>query len=876
MIPILYEANETSFTTQGLGRLSDATSCVVTEVLNGLYELEMEYPIDGIHVSDISLTRIIYAEPADGKEPQPFSIYGIDQPMDGVFTVYAEHISYQLSFVPVMPFTAASFAAALNGLVTNAAEACPFTVWTDISATGATFEVSVPTRFRSLLAGNENALVETFGVGEYEFDKYVVKAHSRRGADRGVTLRYGKNITDINQEQNIQNTITGICPYWQDHSTGTVVTLPEKVLWSTNASNYPYKRTIPMDFTSSFEDQPTVSELRTVAQAYIDDNDLGVPDVNITLSFVPLWQSEEYADIANLERVYLGDTINVEFEKLDVSAQAKVVKTVYDVLLGRYRSIQVGSIFTTIEQTIHNTQAFTRESIKDSQSMLQAYIDYITEKITGGKGGYIVFNYNATGLPEEMLIMNTQSEETATRIIRLNQNGIAFSTDGGTTYKTGWAIDGVFCADFIGAGTFDANLVRAGILQDVLGTNYWNMETGEFRLAANTKVGASGTTDTISSLIDAKVETWAQSTNPATAWTTNAVRQKHDGDLWLYTGMSSITVGSVTIKPQGVYQYDYNNGSPVWSAYSSTSDNLFDLADGKSTIYYGTYRTGSASSYTPNSTAKALAVGDFRYYGGYTYICTDASTPTWTRFTDAEAGDYLVDSYTGCTYKWTGSAWSKQTDYASAIDDAVDDYDDTLTQQKIFNRLTNNGVTQGIYLSSGKLYINATYIGTGTMTSITIRNGTPTNGVYPFSVDASGNMYASSATIKGTFICGPNPSKSSSGGYWTELDSSGTIKGGYGSTQYGYIDYSADSYDVSDPSIRYKGIQIQAGSASQRGILRISTHKISVYAGYDTSQTATYGATGTMRVVYKEDSSNYYYYDYDFINGLLVSTPHTS
>ena len=698
-------------------------------------------------------------------------------------------------------------------------------------------------------------------------------------------LRYGKNITDLKQEENIENTITGICPYWVDRETEECKTLPEKVLWSDRANNFPYKRTIPVDLSDEFEAEPTDAQLREAGRNYITEHNIGIPDVSINLSFIPLWQSEEYKNIANLERINLCDTITVEYEKLGISCQAKVVRTVYDVLKERYRSIEVGNIRSTLAKSIVSQNQLTSQKIKDSKSMLEAYVNHITEKITGGKGGFIVYNFNADGQPEEMLIMNTPAESTATNIIRLNKNGIAFSRDGGATYRTGWTIDGVFSASFIGTGVLDASLIRAGTITDVNETNYWDLESGTFRLASNTLIGEEGTTDTIVTImdelrisleaqVDAKVETWAQDTNPAALWTTAALRQQHDGDLWLYTGTTSIKIGGVTIKPQGVYKYSYNSGSPKWSAYASTSDNLFDLADGKSTIFYGTYRTGGSNYWEPTSAEKALAVGDFLVADNGTFICSALSggTPTWTYFEDAETGDYLVDSYTGCTYRWTGRAWSKQTDYAGAITR----YDNTLDQEKVFNRLTNNGAADGIHLVDGELYINATYIKTGTLTSIAIRNGTPTSNVYPFSVDASGNMYAGSATIRGTFICGPNPNKSASGGYWTELNSNGQIAGGFGSTQYVYIDYSADSYDVDDPSIRYKGIQIQAGSASQRGILRISTHKISVYAGYDASQTATYGATGTMRVVFRVDGDTYYYYDYEFINGLLVSPPHTS
>lgn len=483
MIPILFPETATTFTSQGLGRLSGALNCLVTEERNGHYKLDMDYPVDGIHWADIAHSRIILAKPADGKDPQPFRIYRIGKPLNGKCHVYARHISYQLSHIPVMPFTASSFSAALSGLVAHAAEDCPFTVWTDKTTTG-NFEVKVPASFRSLLGGVSGSLLDRFGTAEYEFDNYAVKAHLNRGVNRGVVLRYGKNITDLKQEENIKNTITGICPYWVESGTGRCKTLPEKVLWSSRASNYPYKRTIPVDFSTDFEEEPTDAQLRAAGNAYITDNNIGIPEVSIELAFVPLWQTEEYKNIANIERVNLCDTITVEFEKLDVSTQAKVVKTVYDVLRERYHSIGVGSAESTLAKTITGKTNATREQVKTTQRVLEGYVQYITEKITGGKGGYVLLNYNADGYPEEILIMDTPSESTATKIIRFNMGGIAFSTDGGATYKTGWTINGVFNADFIGAGTLDATLIRAGLLQDVSGKNSWDLESGTLTMSS--------------------------------------------------------------------------------------------------------------------------------------------------------------------------------------------------------------------------------------------------------------------------------------------------------------------------------------------------------------------------------------------------------
>ena len=298
MKPILFDKTDSAFTTQGLGRLSDAISCKVTEERNGAYELEMEYPIDGIHWGDVQVSRIIVAKPNDSSDPQAFRIYKITKPLKKQCMVFAEHISYQLSYIPVMPFTAQSFALALNAMVANAAESCPFSVWTDKTVLG-DYAVKVPTSFRALLGGQAGSILDVYGTAEYEFDNYQIKAHLNRGTNRGVILRYGKNITDLTQEESIANTITGICPYWRSTDGDVLVTLPEEVLWSSNASNFPYARTVPMDFSSDFEDQPTEAQLRQKAQAYIDNNNIGVPKVSITLSFIPLWQSEEYKDLAS-------------------------------------------------------------------------------------------------------------------------------------------------------------------------------------------------------------------------------------------------------------------------------------------------------------------------------------------------------------------------------------------------------------------------------------------------------------------------------------------------------------------------------------------------------------------------------------------------
>jgi len=467
MIPILFNATETAFTSNGIGRLVDAIECTVTEERNGEYELFLQYPVTGRYFKQLAYSKIIGAIPADGKALQPFRIYRIDKPISGKCDIYAEHISYQLSFIPVMPFTLqnSNVGAALNALKTYSAESNPFSIWTDKTTTGS-YTVTEPQSFRALLGGVSGSILDVFGTGEYEFDKYTVKLHAARGNDNGVVIRYGKNLVDVDQDENIENTITGICPFWKDSETGAVVTLPEKVLWSDNASNYPYKRTRVVDFTERFEDEPTEAQLRAAGQSYIQNNNIGVPRVSLAVEFVPLWQvsGAGMEDYHSLERVNLCDTITVIFERLGVSAKAKVIKTVYNVLKGRYDSLEIGDARVTLDDIITNTANTAAESVaSDSISSLQRYVIHQTELITGGLGGYVVLNPNADGEPQEILIMDTDNIETAVNVIRMNKNGIGYSNNGYSgPYVSAWTIDGVFNASVIGAGSMDAAYITAG------------------------------------------------------------------------------------------------------------------------------------------------------------------------------------------------------------------------------------------------------------------------------------------------------------------------------------------------------------------------------------------------------------------------------
>ena len=467
MIPILYEANTTSFDSFGLGALTDVKSCVCTEERNGAFELEMEYPISGIHYEDLRHSRIILAKANQSQEPQGFRIYKITRPLNGIVTVYAEHLSYQLSYIPSGGFTANSVSNVFAGLKNNAYENCPFTFHTN-NLTAGTYTQDLPRSIRSSLGGVDGSVLDVFG-GEYEWDNFKVYNWENRGADNGVTLRYGTNITDIKQEENIENTYTGVCPYWTSEESGTV-TLPEHVLHASTADNYPFKRTMMLDLTSSFENAPSVAELRAAANAYMVVNNIGVPKVSIEVSFVQLSQTEEYKDIAPLETVGLCDYVHIYFEKLGVSATAKVVKTEYDTLLDRYNTIELGDAKSTFGDTIINAIQSTSDD-KVSFTELDNAVQRATSLITGNSGGYVRFIYDADGYPQEIVIMDTNSIETAQKVWRWNKNGLGYSSTGYSgTYGLAMTQDGAIVADFITTGTLSAYRVRAGKIVSVNGT----------------------------------------------------------------------------------------------------------------------------------------------------------------------------------------------------------------------------------------------------------------------------------------------------------------------------------------------------------------------------------------------------------------------
>lgn len=487
MIPVLYPANATDFSSFGLGVLTDTISCEVTEERNGVFECLLKYPVSGQHYGLITKECIVKAKPNDTAADQAFRIYRITKPLNGIVTIYGQHISYDLANVPVLPFSTESRSPQLI-LSQLLAGDTRFTGWTDYSDAKA-FSVTQPKSVRACLGGTEGSMLSQWH-GEFEWDNFTVKFHSHRGQKTGVVIEYGKNLTAMEQDEDNSGVYTALLPYAVYTPEGaeneTVVTLPEVTL-PIVTSEIVRAKTLIMDFSDQFDGVVTEEALRAKANSYIKANPLGATIPTVKVSFEPLWKQPEYS--ALLERVNLCDTVTIRHSLLGVSVSAMVIETVYDTLAERYKSISLGqsksSMITTISE-VQSTVDKVESTVGRFPKLLQTAIGKATGLITGQSGGYVVIHTaEENGQPYELLILDAPSIDEAVNVWRWNVGGLGFSHNGyNGPYETAITADGQIVADFITSGSLVANIIKAGVIQSQDGSSYWDLESGEVVLRA--------------------------------------------------------------------------------------------------------------------------------------------------------------------------------------------------------------------------------------------------------------------------------------------------------------------------------------------------------------------------------------------------------
>lgn len=605
MIPILFEPSDTVFNSNGIGRLSDAISCKVKEARNGAFELNMVYPLNGVHFKDLVKSGIIYGKPSARRGNQAFTIEKISRPINGRVSILARHIRNRMGLIPVSPFSAGSLSAALAAFKTNAAEACPFTLSADFTSSSS-YAVPVPTAMLSYLGGQRGSILDVYG-GEWEFDNWSAILHQTRGQDNGYRIMYGKNLVDLKQEESILNTYTGIYPYWQSEE--TMVTLPEKVVHSAAAANWPYQRTVVKDFTEAFTNAPTAAQLRSYTESFIQRNKIGTPSVSLSVKWVNAQDTPEYKALLQ-SNVDLCDTVEVYFSALGVSTKAKIIEYEWDMLQERYDSLEIGDRRETLALTIE--EQLKTISMLPTKEQLNSTVDRATGVLNSGRRGHVIINRNAEGWANEILFLDNENLSAAQNVLRINMAGIGFSSTGyqGPYYQS-WTMDGHFSLGGVNNAYGDFQILDGS--GNKLGE--WDKDGLKFYDSAQNILMLLNHTGLF--LRDANGNTVAQ----MTAGGLNIYKGTISGvtidiargnDIGLYCDGTVFKFGDFEINDAYGRQIlessdemtgmsgqpDSDGGLYLWAGYSSDSDYKFLVNDAGAYVMYGgtTYNIGEALS----------------------------------------------------------------------------------------------------------------------------------------------------------------------------------------------------------------------------------------------------------------------------------------
>ena len=347
MIPILYDTNETSFTSNGLGRLRDATEVKVVEERNGVYEADFKYPVTGANFDKIKIGRIIGVTHNESEDIQPFDIVSYSKPIDGIVTFHCTHISYRQSYMTVTGSNISSLADAFD-LLGTAEPDNPFVYETN--KTSSAYMAAAdgkPKSVRSLLGGTEGSILDTYG-GEYEWDRFRVILHDNRGVTRPFTIRYGVNMLKYDETFDTQGSYSSCIPFWAN---GTEIVIGDRQ-FATGVTIANRGECVPLDVSDKFQSKPSKADVEAMGLAVMASKNVYNPTQTLHVEFARLQDVPDYENFRRLYQCNLCDIINVAFPDYDFTGQFKIVKTTWDVLADRYESLELGDLSISLAQAL--------------------------------------------------------------------------------------------------------------------------------------------------------------------------------------------------------------------------------------------------------------------------------------------------------------------------------------------------------------------------------------------------------------------------------------------------------------------------------------------------------------------------------------------
>lgn len=344
MKPKLFPSDATSFDWMGFGVLAHALTCEVTEDLGQAPTLTMTMLDTDPLFNHVTIGNMVVCQANKYDEQQAFVIEEVTKNIADEVSVYATHIAqHRGRLIPVAPFTATTLDNALTQLNSNSLETNPFSLVRDSGKNNvsATMTVQNPTSFRELLGGVEGSVLDVYR-GEWHYNNFTLTLFNKRGHDNGVRVMYRKNMTEFNLDENFSwsDSPTGAIGFWRKEET----LVQSAIQYSSLSANYPYKKTVVVDFSDKFEDAPTVADLNTLTSAWI--NGKGNPTINMEVAFNHLAFDED----ATIE---LGDIVHIINPNYNVNTTRRIVGLVYDVLADEYKTITIGDLKTTLNDAIY-------------------------------------------------------------------------------------------------------------------------------------------------------------------------------------------------------------------------------------------------------------------------------------------------------------------------------------------------------------------------------------------------------------------------------------------------------------------------------------------------------------------------------------------
>lgn len=624
MIPILYEKTETTFTSNGIGRLPDCVSCTVTEELNsGVYECDFSYPVTGINYSEITIGRIIAVTHDDTGDIQPFDIVSYSKPIDGVVDFHAVHISYRLArYTAKVPnqtvnsianaFTMFQNAYPQDGLWNYSAPG----MGSPTAFMGSTAD-GLPKSVRQFIGGIEGSFLDTFG-GEVTWDKFNVIFKPQRGQARDFTIRYGVNLTGYNEEVEGQETFAYALPYWTD---GTNVVVGNLV--NSGLTDYDgHELCVALDLSDKFDAAPSVADLTTEATTFMTDNATNVPKQSINVDFVRIQDLAGYEDYSDLLTCELGDSLTVIFPAYGVQAAFRIVRVEWNALLDRFDLMTLGTLQTTLAEALGISTEIGPIAGSGGGGATLWYGTCTTAGGTAAKAATITGFTDANITTGQVIFVKFSNANTASNPTLSINSGTAKSimrygtTAPSTSAASSWNAGAVVCLIYDGTNW---------VMEDWLNTTYSSMTTAEID-------AGTGTT--------ARIITPARLKYAIQYWSTAASRQIWYGtcstaesslgkDATTTTGDFMLTAGNfvfitfehrvgydsgttlsidggtyVSVRQNGsaVHAGTWQDGETVGFVYDGTNFEMIDVAIA-STTDYGIVKLNSATN--SSSTAEA-------------------------------------------------------------------------------------------------------------------------------------------------------------------------------------------------------------------------------------------------------------------------------